>query len=85
MVGYWIVYHDLLIVLIEETTQTSYTITYRDYRLGSDPDQVSRSVSVSTTLLVLLSEPLFVKPFKKPIKRFPAWRNRFSGFDSWAP
>ncbi len=25
------------------------------------------------------------KPFKEPRNRFPPWRNRFLGFDSWAP
>jgi hypothetical protein len=24
------------------------------------------------------------KPFKEPKNRFPAWRNRFLGIDSWA-
>ncbi len=31
------------------------------------------------------TEPVFLKPFKEPRNRFPAWRNRFLGIDTWAP
>jgi hypothetical protein len=34
---------------------------------------------------ILLSRARICKPFKEPRNRFPAWRNLFLGFDSWAP
>ncbi len=47
--------------------------------------QLIMTLRVSGSCFLLFARARICRPFKESWNRFPAWRNRFPGIDSWAP